>query len=148
MVEEDRSLEGMVTLQERMVHLINQLSMPVVEVGLVLNKMLKGMTTSLQEHADEQGGAYSDEVMKPWPIDEEGEDSESSFTVDKVLDIIDEQRMDILETLIRVTLVEQDSNLVDGVLSLRPWERLVRQQLAKVKSPGQLFSPLDIPEDW
>ena len=56
--------------------------------------------------------------------------------------------MDILATLIRVTLVEIDASLAEGLLALRPWEALSRTQLSNAKSPGQLFSPLEIPEEW
>jgi len=65
-----------------------------------------------------------------------------------VFKIIDEDRMDILSTLIRVTLVEIEATLAEGLLALRPWEALSRSQLARAQGPGQLFSPLDIPEDW
>ena len=43
--------EAMVTLQERMVNLIGQLTMPVVEVALVLQHHIQGMMTSLTDHA-------------------------------------------------------------------------------------------------
>ena len=56
--------------------------------------------------------------------------------------------MDILETLVRVTMVETEMILLDGVSSLRMWEHLVRSKLATITSPGQLFSPLEIPEEW
>ena len=64
------------------------------------------------------------------------------------MSIVDEQRMDILETLIRVTLIETDATLVDALLALRPWEQIARTQLSKANGPGQLFSPIEIPEDW
>ena len=56
--------------------------------------------------------------------------------------------MDILETLIRVTLIEIEVSLIEGILALRAWEQLVRTQLAQASGPGQLFSPLEIPENW
>jgi hypothetical protein len=79
-----------------------------------------------------------------------GGDEESSFQFDleKIFKIIDEDRMDILATLIRVTLVEIDASLAEGLLALRPWEALSRTQLSNAKSPGQLFSPIEIPEEW
>ena len=65
-----------------------------------------------------------------------------------MLKIVDQDRMDILSTLIRVTLVETEMDLVDGILALRAWEQLVRQQLSEATGPGQLFSPLELPEKW
>ena len=64
------------------------------------------------------------------------------------MDIVDQQRMDILDTLIRVTLIEIDVTVVEALLALRQWEHLARTQLASVTGPGQLFSPLDVPDDW
>ena len=71
-----------------------------------------------------------------------------TFDAEKVLKIVDQDRMDILSTLIRVTLVETEMDLVEGILALRAWEQLVRQQLAEAAGPGQLFSPLEFPEEW
>jgi len=68
--------------------------------------------------------------------------------LEKVLSIVDHQRMDILETLIRVTLIEIEVSLIDGILALRAWEQLARTQLSLASGPGQLFSPLEIPENW
>ena len=56
--------------------------------------------------------------------------------------------MDILEALIRVTLIEIEVSLIEGILALRAWEQLARTQLAQATGPGQLFSPLEIPENW
>lgn len=137
------------TLQERMVNLINQLNMPLVEVSIVIQNLLSPMLDSLNEHIAVSGNTYGDKVLQAWPIDL-SEDSESAgnFDVAKVLKVIDEDRMDILSTLIRVTLVEEGLDLADGISALRMWEHLARTQLATIKSPGQLFSPIQIPEDW
>ena len=40
-----------------------------------------------------------------------------------------------------------DASLAEGILALRPWEAF-RTQLSRAKSPGQLFSPLEIPDEW
>lgn len=143
------SVDSLVTLQERMVNLINQLNMPLVEVSIVIQNLLSPMLDSLNEHIAVSGNTYGDKVLQAWPIDL-SEDSESAgnFDVAKVLKVIDEDRMDILSTLIRVTLVEEGLDLADGISALRMWEHLARTQLATIKSPGQLFSPIQIPEDW
>lgn len=141
--------DSMVTLQERMVNLIGQLTMPVSEVALVLQHHIQGLLGSLNEYAEKTGATISDRVSHPWPIEErESNQSPITFDVEKVLKIVDQDRMDILSTLIRVTLVETSMDLVEGILALRAWEQLVRQQLADAEGPGQLFSPLELPEEW
>lgn len=145
----DDSVDGLVTLQERMVNLIKQLNMPLVEVSMVIQNMISPMLESLNQHTAENSIDLPDEIMQQWPIDEPiHEEVSASLAVEKILSVIDEDRMDILETLVRVTMVETEMILVDGILALRMWEHLARTQLASIKSPGQLFSPLDIPEDW
>ena len=142
-------VDSLVTLQERMVNLIKQLNMPLVEVSIVIQNLLSPMLETLRKHISVSGDSYSDKVLLAWPIESsQGDGSIGKFDVDKVLKVIDEDRMDILTTLIRVTLVEEELDLADGISALRMWEHLARTQLAGIKSPGQLFSPIDIPEDW
>ena len=144
----DAPVDGMVTLQERTVNLVNQLNMPLVEVSLVLARHINQLMTTLNEHLSQTGESVSEKVRSPWPIDVETVDSSSTFALEKVMNIVDQQRMDILDTLIRVTLVEINASVVDALLALRAWEHLARTQLAQATGPGQLFSPLNIPEDW
>lgn len=139
----------MVTLQERMVNLIGQLTMPVAEVALVLQHHIQGLLGSLNEYVEKTGASINERVAQPWPIEVNNVDPNPiSFDVEKVLKIVDQDRMDILSTLIRVTLVETEMDLVEGILALRSWEQLVRQQLADAAGPGQLFSPIELPEEW
>tara|TARA_Y100000766_G_scaffold217427_1_gene189326 strand:+ start:308 stop:745 length:438 start_codon:yes stop_codon:yes gene_type:complete len=141
--------DAMVTLQERMVNLIGQLTMPVAEVALVLQHHIQGLLNSLSEYAEKTGASINERVSEPWPIQTNEESSNAvTFDVERVLKIVDHDRMDILSTLIRVTLVETEMDLLEGILALRAWEQLVRQQLAEATGPGQLFSPLDFPEQW
>tara|TARA_B100001142_G_scaffold111894_1_gene113878 strand:- start:466 stop:918 length:453 start_codon:yes stop_codon:yes gene_type:complete len=147
--EKASAIDGMVTLQERMVNLINQLNMPLIEVSLVLSKHIAGLSRSLDEHITATQQEFPDTVTHPWAIETpDDDDNEFTFDLEKIFKIIDADRMDILATLIRVTLVEIDASLAEGLLALRPWEALSRTQLSKAKGPGQLFSPLEIPEDW
>jgi len=145
---DDAPVDGMVTLQERTVNLVNQLNMPLVEVSLVLARHINRLMRTLNEHLATTGQSVSDRISQPWPLEIEASASSSSFSLEKVLDIVDEQRMDILDTLIRVTLVEINASVIDALLALRAWEHLARSQLAMVTGPGQLFSPLEVPEDW
>lgn len=143
------AVDGLVTLQERMVNLIKQLNMPIIEVSMVIQNMLSPMLDSLTNHATETGMILPDKVVNQWPIHiQNHDDKQSSLDINKILSVVDEDRMDILETLVRVTMVETEMILLDGVSALRMWEQLVREKLANIKSPGQLFSPLEIPEEW
>ena len=145
----DDAVEGLVTLQERVVNLIKQLNMPLVEVSIVIQNMLSPMLTSLNEHASNTNSEIPEKLKHQWPIRKPiNDDVASSLSVDKILSVVDEDRMDILMTLIRVTMVETEMILTDGISALRMWEHLARSQLCNITSPGQLFSPFEIPEDW
>ena len=145
----DEAIDGLVTLQERMVNLIKQLNMPLVEVSMVIQNMISPMLESLNKHAVENALELPDRIMNQWPIEKPIHDEvKSSLAVEKILSVIDEERMDILETLVRVTMVETEMILLDGIAALRMWEHLARTQLANITSPGQLFSPIEIPDDW
>ncbi|MDG1549068.1 MAG: hypothetical protein P8Q94_03350 [Candidatus Poseidoniaceae archaeon] len=145
----DNAVDGLVTLQERVVNLIKQLNMPLVEVSIVIQNMLSPMLTSLEEHASTNNSEIPDKLKNQWPIITPiSKEVASSLSVDKILSVVDEDRMDILMTLIRVTMVETEMILIDGISTLRMWEHLARSQLSSITSPGQLFSPFEIPEDW
>ena len=145
----EEAIDGLVTLQERMVNLIKQLNMPLVEVSMVIQNMISPMLESLNKHAVENALELPDRIMNQWPIEKPIHDEvKSSLAVEKILSVIDEERMDILETLVRVTMVETEMILLDGIAALRMWEHLARTHLANITSPGQLFSPIEIPEDW
>ena len=145
----EEAIDGLVTLQERMVNLIKQLNMPLVEVSMVIQNMISPMLESLNKHAVQNALELPDRIMNQWPIEKPIHDEvKSSLAVEKILSVIDEERMDILETLVRVTMVETEMILLDGIAALRMWEHLARTQLANITSPGQLFSPIEIPEDW
>lgn len=142
------SVDGLVTLTERTVNLIKQLNMPLVEVSLVLQKHINQLMETLNQHLQATGQRVSERVQSPWPVEVPESASQSNFALEKVMDIVDQQRMDILDTLIRVTLIEIDVTVVEALLALRQWEHLARTQLALATGPGQLFSPLDVPDDW
>ena len=129
----EEAIDGLVTLQERMVNLIKQLNMPLVEVSMVIQNMISPMLESLNKHAVENALELPDRIMNQWPIEKPIHDEvKSSLAVEKILSVIDEERMDILETLVRVTMVETEMILLDGIAALRMWEHLARTQLATV----------------
>ena len=143
------SVEGLVTLQERMVNLVNQMTIPVVEVAIVIESHINQLLPKLIEFSQKNSIQLSPKITQRWEIDIENTAySNSNFSIEKVLDIIDKDRMDIFSTLIRVTLNEVQLEYTDAVLFLRSWEKLVREQLAQVSGPGQLFSPLEIPDGF
>ena len=149
MSEESQSVSGLVTLQERMVNLIKQLQMPLIETSMVIGNHIKQLMKSLDEYSLETGVKFPEKVTNPWELNvDSNTNSQSKMELDKILSIVDNDRMDILATLIRVTLIETELNLSEAILALRMWEHLARSQLAVATSPGQLFSPLIMPEEW
>ena len=78
----------------------------------------------------------------------ESQVSEKQFEIEKLLDAVDEQRMDILDTLIRTTINDEMISHADALMLMRSWEKDVRERFAQASTPGQLFSPLEISEDY
>ena len=143
------NVEGLVTLQERMVNLVNQMTIPVVEVAIVVESHINQLLPKLIEFSQKNSIQLSPKITQRWELEvEKTAYSNSNFSIEKVLDIIDKDRMDILSTLIRVTLNEVQLEYTDAILFLRNWEKLVREQLAQVSGPGQLFSPFEIPDGF
>lgn len=143
------NVEGLVTLQERMVNLVNQMTIPVVEVAIVIESHINQILPKLIEYSQKNSFQLSPKITQRWEIDVGNTAySNSNFSIEKVLDIIDKDRMDIFSTLIRVTLNEVQLEYTEAILFLRSWEKLVREQLAQVSGPGQLFSPLEIPDGF
>ena len=136
--------ESMVTLQERMVNLIGQLNMPVLETSLVISRWTNRLLQQLSEHSSN----IPENLANSWPLDVEPVESDSSFDLEKALSLVDRDRMDIFDTLIRVTLEEEQMLVSDGLGGLRSWEHLLRTQLSQASGPGQLFSPTNIPDDF
>lgn len=134
----------MVVLQERLVNLIKQLNMPIIESSMVISRWTNRLFSQLKEHAD----SIPDNLAKQWEIDVDISQSENSFDLEKALSLTDKDRMDILDTLIRVTLEEEQMLVSDALGVMRAWEHLVRTQLAQATGPGQLFSPTNIPDEF
>ena len=76
--------DSMVTLQERLVNLINQLNMPILETSLVVSRWTNRLLIQLKEHTDE----LPQNLAEPWPLDVEPIESESTFELDKALSLI------------------------------------------------------------
>tara|TARA_B100001113_G_C21031336_1_gene588119 strand:+ start:439 stop:903 length:465 start_codon:yes stop_codon:yes gene_type:complete len=143
------STEKMLFLQENMVHFVNQMSMPVIEVSLVISKYLKKLVDVLEERAQTEDEDLSSEILNPWPIDTDSPDSNRpGMPLERILEIVDVDRMDILDTMIRTIINGTELPFVDAVLALRRWEHLARSQLSKASGTGQLFSPMILPTDF
>ena len=71
-----------------------------------------------------------------------------SFPLERVLESVDQDRMDILDTIIRTVLNETELPFLSALAVLRDWEYVTRSQLSKSTSPGHLFSPIQLPEDF
>ena len=140
----------MTTLHDRMVQMVRQLSMPLIEVSLVISKYTKALLSELESVADTQGEVIPPILKSAWELDEpmgQAGDHASTIPMDRIISAVDSDRMDILDTLIRTTINDEELACSDSLLLMRRWEMDVRSRLVAISSPGQLFSPMDIPED-
>jgi len=144
--------EKLLFLRENMVHLTNQLSMPIIEVALVISKYIRILLDSLQKAAIEEGEDLPEILLYPLPNDS-GITTETvlgidSFPLEKLIDRVDQDRMDILDTLVRTILNESQLEFVSALREFRDWEFEIRSQLSEVRSPGGLFSPLSLDNEF
>ena len=121
--------EKLLFLRENMVHLTNQLSMPIIEVALVVSKYIRIVLESLENENTELPGI-------------------ESFPLEKLIDRVDYDRMDILDTMVRTILNESHMEFIPALQELRDWELEIRKQLSGASSPGALFSPLSLRDDF
>ena len=144
------SNEKMLILHQNIVNLVKQLNIPLVEVSLVIAKFTKNLSDKLKEIAIRNNENLPKIYMESWPLDSEDSEQEinASIGLEKVIDILDTDRIDILDTLIRTSINLEEIPLADSLLVLRSWEKLVRTQLSKSATPGQLFSTVVIPDDF
>jgi hypothetical protein len=121
----------MVFLQEQLVNFLRQYSMPLIEVSLVFSKYTRQLTEALTSEAETQGETLPDILAQPWPLLGDPEPLNASGPgLETVLENLDDDRMDILDTILRSSITATEMPLADS------------------KGAGQLFSPLEIPEDW
>ena len=146
----EEPVEGrLLFLQENMVSFVNQFNMPVIEVSLVLSKYIRIILDSLLEAAETEGESLPQNLVEAWPIDSNPDAPNiESYPLDRLLGSLDEDRMDILDTLIRSILNESLLPFVPTLTLLREWESLARTQLSQAGSPGHLFSPMEFPESF
>ena len=111
---------------------------------MVVSRWTNRLLIQLKDHTDD----IPENLAEPWPLEVAPVESDSSFELEKALSLVDRDRMDILDTLIRVTLEEEQMLVSDALGVMRSWEHLVRSQLSQAAGPGQLFSPTEIPDDF
>ena len=144
--------EKLLFLRENMVHLTNQLSMPIIEVALVISKYIRIVLESLENAAEAAGEELPTSILNPIPFDSENENTElpgiESFPLEKLIDRADYDRMDILDTMVRTILNESHMEFIPALQELRDWELEIRKQLSSASSPGALFSPLSLRDDF
>ncbi len=145
--------EKLLFLRENMVHLTNQLSIPAIEVALVVSKFIRIVRDSLKNAAAASGEELPTSLLEPTPLDAEiTNDAEriglESFPLENLINRVDEDRMDILDTLIRTVLNVSQLEFVHALQEFREWEFEIRGQLSQVSGPGGLFSPLDLRDDF
>ena len=104
---------------------------------------------SLERAASQSGETIPVNISQPWEIDTEfGAPTIDSFPLDKLLGTLDEDRMDILDTMMRVIINGAEIPFSSALTLLRDWEMRLRVQMAEATSPGHLFSPMEIPEGF
>ena len=132
-----------------MSNFVKQYSLPVVEVALVISKYIKILLSELTTKANTVGETLPIELTQPWEIDTNDQDSLiDSFPIERVLSTIDQDRMDIFDTIIRTILNNAEIPLINGLTLLRDWESVTRKQLVNAASPGHLFSPFVLPDNF
>ena len=141
--------ERILFIQENMVSFVKQYNMPIVEVALVISKYIRILLEKLQQIADESGEELPSHLLSPTPFDGDIKPPlMDSFPLERLLDSLDEDRMDILDTLMRTAINAVEAPFSSALALFRDWERLIRTQLSESRSPGHLFSPMKIPEDF
>ena len=141
--------EKLLFLQENMSNFVKQYNLPVVEVALVISKYIRILRDELTTKADAVGEILPIELTQPWNIDTDGQNpSIDSFPIERVISTIDQDRMDIFDTIIRTILNDSEIPLINGLTLLRDWESVARKQLTSANSPGHLFSPFELPENF
>ena len=110
------------------------------------------MLESLENAAEVAEDELPPSILNPLRVDSEKENIElpgiETFPLEKLIDRVDNDRMDILDTMVRTILNESQMEFVPALQELRDWEFEIRKQLSSASSPGALFSPLSLRDDF
>ena len=141
--------ERILFIHENMVSFVKQYGMPVVEVALVLSKYIRIISLELKNIAESANEELPEHLLKPMSLEDDMQAPLiDSFPLDRLLGSLDEDRMDILDTLMRTAINSVEAPFASVLALLRDWERLVRTQLSTSRSPGHLCSPIELPETF
>ena len=141
--------EKLLFLQENLSNFVKQYNLPLIESALVVSKYLNILLGELQKIAILEDEILPESITQPWPIISEIEPPKiDSFPLDRLMQTIDQDRMDIFDTIIRTIINGSEIPFINAVSLMRDWEKIIRTQLVKSTSPGHLFSPLELPENF
>ena len=141
--------EKLLFLQENMSNFVKQYNLPLIESALVVSKYLNILLSELEKIALAEGEILPNNITEPWPIVSDMEPPRiDKFPLERLMKTIDQDRMDILDTIIRTVINGSEIPFINTITLMRDWEKLIRTQLAKSTSPGHLFSPLELPENF
>ena len=141
--------EKLLFLQENLSNFVKQYNLPIIESALVISKYINILLNELKKKASLEKENLPLEITGPWPITGEMKTPKiEDFPLDKLMQNIDQDRMDIFDTIIRTIINGSEIPFVNAVMLLRDWERVIRTQLVKSTSPGHLFSPLELDDNF
>ena len=141
--------EKLLFLQENLSNFVKQYNLPIIESALVISKYINILLNELKKKASLEKENLPLEITDPWPITGEMKTPKiEDFPLDKLMQNIDQDRMDIFDTIIRTIINGSEIPFVNEVMLLRDWERVIRTQLVKSTSPGHLFSPLELDDNF
>ena len=141
--------EKLLFLQENMSNFVKQYNLPLIESALVVSKYLNILLSELEKIALAEGEILPNNITEPWPIISDMEPPRiDKFPLERLMKTIDQDRMDIFDTIIRTVINGSEIPFINTITLMRDWEKLIRTQLAKSTSPGHLFSPLELPENF
>ena len=141
--------EKLLFLQENLSNFVKQYNLPIIESALVISKYINILLNELKKKASLEKENLPLEITDPWPITGEANTPKiEDFPLDKLMQNIDQDRMDIFDTIIRTIINGSEIPFVNTVMLLRDWERVIRTQLVKSTSPGHLFSPLELDDNF
>jgi hypothetical protein len=132
-----------------MVSFASQYNLPVIEVSLVVSKYLRILTASLEGHAKLHRETIPEDLLRSRPLEAIPiTPNLSDFPMETLLDKVDQDRMDILDTILRTAINKTELPFPHAISLLREWEGIVRVQLSRATSPGHLFSPVELPDGF
>ena len=141
--------EKLLFLQENLSNFVKQYNLPIIESALVISKYINILLNELEKKASLEGEILPLEITQPWPITGDFKTPKiDDFPLDKLMQNIDQDRMDIFDTIIRTIINGSEIPFVNSIMILRDWEKVIRTQLVKSTSPGHLFSPLELDDNF